>query len=322
MGLSSISVQETCATEVWKIRSNVAQADVYSVGGALHNLCFTLPDGRSVSPLAEADWQAAYLEKTGSGRARHLELLGGEWPCVPFGASGLDPAHHGFGTDNHWTLEQHDENRLSLSINYPKDHTITQLRRDITLPMGASHVEIMLAITAGRDAVVPIGVHPILRIPDTNAWSLVPGRHNNATTSIKPTNVNGTSVVPKREVCGSGDVALRHRQRANLWNNPGVFNDALIQLWNTDGHFELHDKQAGIATWLDWDPSDLPHCLLWFANPGLSLDGAQNGFRGLGVEPIHANFDGYEGTEIPPVGVALTAGKTWHTTYRIGCRGL
>jgi galactose mutarotase-like enzyme len=322
MGLSATSVQETCAAEVWKLRSNVAQADVYSVGGALHNLRFTLPDGRQVSPLAEADWQNAYLTKTGSGQARHLELLGGEWPCVPFGSSHLDPAHHGFGADHHWTFERQGENRLSLSITYPNGHAIKHLRRDIMLPMDENHVEIGLSVLANRDVVMPIGVHPIFKIPQTNAWSLAPGRHDKATTSAKPATVDGASVFPNHEICASGDVALRCGQSADLWRTPSVFTDALIQLWKTDGHFELHDRHEGTATWLDWNPNDLPHCLLWFANPGLSLDNASVGFRGLGVEPIHANFDGYEGTEISPAGVALTAGQPWQTTYRIGCRSL
>jgi galactose mutarotase-like enzyme len=322
MSLALTDQPDSTATQVWKIRSNVAQADVYSVGGALHNLRFSLPDGKQVSPLAEAPWQKNYLITAHSSHPRHIELLGGEWPCVPFGTTGFDPAHHGYGSNNPWQLEQHGDNHVSLSIAYPKGHTIKQLHREIKLPKDELHVEITLGITANQDAVIPIGVHPILNIPQTEKWALVPGCYKYATTSTKPSKAGGSQLVPDAKICDAGHVALRHGKSVDLWKTPSVIDDALIQLWYTDGQFALHDSVAGTTTWVNWNADDLPHCLLWFANPGLSLEKDSDGFRGLGIEPVHANFDGYEGHAMAPVGVKLSAEKTWQTTYQIGCHSL
>jgi galactose mutarotase-like enzyme len=310
------------ATEIWRIRSDVAHADVFSVGAALHNLKFQLPNGSSVFPLAEAHWQQRYLTQSGSGHPRHMELLGGEWPCVPFGSTGLDPSHHGFGADNPWRVVRRGDNHIALAIDYPEGHAIARLDREIRLPMGHHRVDITLGITSNRDVVVPVGVHPVLNIPKSRDWSLAPSRFERGTTSRKASRVGGVRMMAGNEFDAFGQVDLISGGTANLWHNPNEFTDALIQLWSTDGTIELHDHIGGVATRICWDPTDLPHCLLWFANPGLSIDGETAGFRGLGVEPIHSCFDGHEQSTSVPSGVTLTAGQTWHTSYRISCHAL
>lgn len=321
MGVLLAAKSET-ATKVWHLRSAVAQAEVFAIGGALHNLRFTLPCGTQTSPLAEAAWQGEYLSRTGSGQPRHIELLGGEWPCVPFGTTDLDPAHHGYGADNVWQVDEQGESHISLSIVYPKGHAIAGLYRRIVLSEEAPEVEITLGVTSARDCIVPIGVHPILKIPRSGNWTLVPGRYKTATTSPKPSHARTSQLLPDESICPNGHVGLQNGASANIWRAPQQIGDALIQIWNTDGFVELHDPAAGLATWVGWNADDLPHCLLWFANPGLSLREGDAGFRGLGVEPVHASFDGRGRGADDPIGVTLSAGQTWQTQYRIGCRSL
>lgn len=313
--------QNDSQMQVWRISSDVATAEVYADGGALHNLTFALPNGTPYSPLAEAPWQRDYLARGHTGaQPRHIELLGGEWPCVPFGTTQWDPAHHGFGTDHTWALEARTDNQICLSITYPKDHVVARVERKITLPMGRCAVELELTIHPRRTAVLPIGLHPILRIPEDAR--LTTETYDGVTTPPSRTGFASSTIAPDLSLKSLTNVPLLDGRTLNVAAAPKGLENELLQLWNTQGHIEMRDLGEGVSTHLEWDKSAFPHCLLWFANSDMSIGSTR--FRGIGIEPINSFFDSNDeahssAIDNPKAGLALTAGTIWSTTYRIAC---
>src|SRR6185295_11249436 len=55
---------------------------------------------------------------------------------------------------------------VELELDYPKDHDIARVTRRIGAVEGRARLEFELAIEARRAASYPIGLHPILRLPD------------------------------------------------------------------------------------------------------------------------------------------------------------
>jgi galactose mutarotase-like enzyme len=317
--------------EIWKIFSDVARADVFSIGGALHNLTFDLPSGKSYSPLAEAPWQSDYLlNAEASHRPKHLELLGGEWPCVPFGTTSLDPAHHGFGTDNPWTVDASSNNHIELSITYPEDHAIKRLQRKITLPMGETHVQIELNIVSRKTVFMPIGLHPIFRPPDQpNEWLLIPGQHDYATAAPPNAGRIESALKPGVTLPSLERVPLSGGGTTNVLRSPEQLKDALIQLWNCAGSFDLLNHAQGVSTRVHWDNTVFPHCLIWICNSTnlLAADGQK--FQGIGIEPVNSFFDindasgppdGWPDGKKTTTGIQLIADEPWSTRYQIACQ--
>lgn len=317
---------DSAALEIWKISSDVAKADVFSSGGSLHNLTFSLPDVEQYAPLAEAPWQSEFLNTVpASTHSRHIELLGGEWACVPFGTTAWDPAHHGFGTGESWTVQSKTDNQICLSIEYPEGHVIERVERKITLPMGKRSVEFVLTIFPRRSALIPIGLHPIFRIP--NSANLVPATYECAT--VDPANgARPNSVLrPNTEMQSLENAAFIDGRVADVLADPQALRNELIQLWNVDGHFEVQDFGEGVRTRLEWDQKALPHCLLWVSNPGMSFGSGDRPFMGIGIEPINSFYDkndsanshGRSSGTNEATGVRLVAGEKWSTNYRISC---
>jgi hypothetical protein len=96
----------------WTLMWEHGEATVQWLGGMLGPIRLDLGEGRSVSPLHVAPWDAA-ARWPGIVRA-----LRGEWPCLPFGTvhapNGMpegygsrrasDDWNHGYGSNNLWRL--------------------------------------------------------------------------------------------------------------------------------------------------------------------------------------------------------------------------
>lgn len=315
------SEKDTEILEVWRIFSDVAEAEVFSIGGALHNLEFQLNGGR-IKPLAEAPWQPDFLAGATSDHPRHIELLGGEWPCVPFGTTANDPEHHGFGTNNSWTLVAMSDNQICLSIEYPSGHVIERIERKITLPKGQTSVDFELTIHPRSSTKMPIGLHPIFRLPETlDKFRLVPAAYDCAMVVPKEGTPQNSVLKPGAFFQSLDSAELIDGQAVNILANMEVLRNELIQLWQVEGAFEIQDEVQGIRIRLDWDRVAFPHCLLWVSNPGMAIQSGGDPFRGIGIEPINSFFDMNDiaNPDSEPAGVQLTAGQPWTTNYRITC---
>ena len=114
---AAIACAAAVAGSNWRLTWDRGQADVFAIGGALHNLVFRLGNGCAVTPLAEAPWISELSIGADKSIPAHLRQLGGEWPCVPFGTTAIDLHHHGFGADNVWHVVESAADAITLAID-------------------------------------------------------------------------------------------------------------------------------------------------------------------------------------------------------------
>jgi hypothetical protein len=296
-------------------------AEVWALSGAIHHLEFWLPDGSAVAPLAEAPWQDDVATTRDGTIPAHLRFLGGEWPCVPFGKTEADPVVHGFGTDNCWTFEQSDDG-VALAIDYPDDRPIARLRRTVRGVPGEARVAFSLEVTARRDCVLPVGLHPILAPGGPGEAVRVEGAFSHGETfpvvfepgvsRLRPAaRFETTQLLP---LAGGGTIPFGDLLAATT--------EEAFQLFGTDGTLRIVYPRSGHAVRLDWDAGDYPTCLFWISTGGRTAKPWNGRFRGFGVEPLDARFAERNGEGAITGGRRFAAGERWTTRYAIGVEGL
>lgn len=299
-----------------RLRSAHAAAGVRSLSGALVALEFDL-GGRTVRPLAAPPWDRP-PELTGDKPpAPHLTVLGGEWPCVPFGRSTADPTKHGFGTDHHWRLDRADATSAALFIDYPREHPVARLERGIRLSEDAPRVDLSLTIHARRATTLPVGLHPILALPrSTGALRLRPAPHGRVRTAPAGLAPATSRLVADQDIGADGMALCQDGSRLCFWDQPGPQSEELILIRDCAGALRAENRAEQYHTSLTWDATALPHLLIWIANPGLARDPRLPGFRGLGAEPVASYFDR---TPEGDAGVAITPDHPLTIRYAIEC---
>ncbi len=299
-----------------QLRSARASAAVRGLSGALVALEFDL-GGRTVRPLADPPWDSPPDLTGDDPPAAHLTVLGGEWPCVPFGRSGADPVKHGFGTDHSWRLISADATTARLTIDYPGAHPVARLDRSIRLSEDAPRVDLSLTIHARRATTLPVGLHPILALPRApGALRLCPAPHGTILTAPAGLAPATSRLVADQEIGPDGLALSQDGSHICLWDQPGPESEDLVLIRNCGGALRVENRERGYALHLVWDAAALPHLLLWIANPGLARDPRLAGFRGLGTEPVAAYFDS---TPDGAGGVTLTPDHPLTICYAIEC---
>jgi hypothetical protein len=301
-----------------RLATATASAGVRGLSGALVDLEFDL-GGRPFRPLAAPPWGAP-PDFAADPPAVHLTVLGGEWPCVPFGKSVHDPVKHGHGTDSFWQLVASDNRSAHLAIDYPEAHAVAGLERTITLSDSLPRVDLTLTIHARRAARLPVGLHPILAFPATpGSLGITPAPHGAVTTARAARAPATSALAPDQEIAGDGMARLKDGGATCLWDQPGPSGEDLVFLRDCAGWVEAHDRDRGALTRIEWDATALPHLLLWIAGPGLSGEPRLKGFRGLGLEPVASYYDETpEGAE----GLDLTPAAPVTIRYSIECRSI
>ena len=297
--------------EIWPLDWSHGRAKVYATGAALHALAFDI-GGRGFAPLAEAPWQTDYITAPDPAMPRHLQLLGGEWPCVPFGTTRHDPAHQGFGTDDDWRLLARGADWLRLTIDYPEASPVRRLVRELRGVPGKPRLDISLRIDVRDDCILPVGLHPIFRLSDDLRLEAPGFEYGRSFPRIfEP----GRSVLP-------ANAAVEHDGRiddfGNLFETPAKGREELLQLFHCDGAMTLHYRSEAAKAHLRWDSAALPHCLLWVSNHGRDAAPWNGRFRGLGVEPVNSYFDINDaGPDTAAIGLTLRRDRPKDIRYSL-----
>lgn len=287
-----------------RLSSPHARLEVSPVAAMIADAEFVV-GGRRVRPLARAPWygDAAFADQPG-----HLRELGGDFVAVPFGSVGapeaLDPAWcgivpadaperpHGRGADEVWTVVEQHEDRVTLALEHPEDDPIRRLVRRIALRQGAAAVDLELELHVRRPVELPVGLHPILALPQhRGALDLAvpfaeghtyPGRVWPGRGVTRPAAMfHDLAAVPGP---GAHDADL---SRLPL---PAPVEDVVL-LAGVAGPVVARNAELEAAITLDWDRSVLPSVMLWISDRVLQEEPWLGRYRGLGVEPIAAAFD-------------------------------
>lgn len=292
-------------------------AEVWALSGAIHHLEFWLPDGSAVAPLAEAPWHDDDATTRDGAIPAHLRFLGGEWPCVPFGRTDADPVVHGFGTDNLWRFGEGGEG-VALSIDYPEDHPIARLRRTVRGVPGEARVEFTLAVTARRDCVLPVGLHPILALGTPGEAVRVEGAFSHGETFPVVFEPGVSRLRPAARFETPDLLPLAEGGTVSFGDLLKATTEEAFQMFGTDGTLRIVYPRSGHAVRLDWNAEDYPACLFWVSTGGRTAKPWNGRFRGFGVEPLNAHFVGKDGQGAIAGGRAFAAGETWTTRYFLG----
>jgi hypothetical protein len=292
-------------------------AEVRALSGAVHHLEFTLPDGRRVRPLAEAAWQGDAGIAGDETIPAHLRHLGGEWPCVPFGKTEADPVVHGFGTDNCWRFEDGEASSIRLTIDYPVDHPVERLGRIVSGVPGEARVEFSLAVTARRDCVLPVGLHPILALGAPEEELRIEGAYSHGETFpvVFEANVSRLAAGTRFDSMAALPLAAGGTMPFGCLLNETT--EEALQLFGTDGDLRIVYPESRHAVRLRWDAADFPACLFWVSTGGRTNKPWNGRFRGFGVEPLDAGFVDRGGDGAITGGRRFAAGETWTTRYSI-----
>lgn len=314
--------------------------EIDPVGAILSDAVLTL-DGRQIRPLFQNPWRNDPRKM--DVLTRHL---GGEWPCVPFGATappaGL-PADwscdssaaewhhhaHGFGAHSAWTLTQEDERKGSAVINYPQSSPIERLERSVCLS-SETEIQLGLNIVARQNTEIPVGLHPVLSLSDAKPRAAVISVKGRDTAWTFPIEVEpGRSYLKPDQ---------RGRSLSRLKSATGAIIDAcfipfptdsedLILLSCTDGCVSLLRHDLGYKVDVNWDHTELPSCLLWLSNRGRHYAPWDQRVCAVGIEPVAAAFDlglDHSRSSLNPLarnGIASTIqllkGEVWKTSYSI-----
>lgn len=316
---------------------------VEKLAGRIAELTFSLPGGINCHPFTPPHWLDADDAQSIPALLRRLR---GEWPCVPFGfdldrepfedwgGTSADDAidlPHGYASSSEWTVMHAETGSLALSVDYPADHPIARLERRIEPDQHAPAINITLTIEPRRDCRLPIGLHPMFRLPsepgsvelDAGANSVVmtfPGglTPNSHFRPNRLSRLDGLELDDGTTISGAA-VPLPYRAVE------------LAQVLRADGKAALRYLDEGYEVALTWEPTVFPSLLLWYSNHGNDTPPWSGRHRALGVEPICAAFDLGVGTSSRhnpistlgiPTAAQFRAGVRLKTQYRLAARAL
>ena len=281
------------------LRWDKGHARMVPVGAMLTDLNLQLPDGRMVAPLHKAPWLGEALP---DDVPPLLTGLQGEWPCVPFGSSPEgslagdwavsspppDPWPHGFAAHHAWQISSNGPSEAQAEILYPDGDPVHHLTRRVCGVAGSARVEIDLEIHMRRASTLPVGVHPVFRLPDrVGAARICPGRYERV--YCYPGDTGGRPAF-------SASGPFRFDTLTDLDFDPlnlpyASRSETLLLLSGTDGSFALENRAEQYRLTLDWDARAFPSLMLWISNGGRLAHPWSGRHRALGVEPICSAFD-------------------------------
>lgn len=298
------------------------RAEIWALSGAVHHLELDLPDGRAVRPLAEAPWHDDRTTTDDAAIPAHLRFLGGEWPCVPFGRTAVDPVVHGYGTDNAWEATQASRLAATVTIAYPPGHPVVRLTRTVNAVPGAPRLDFSLTAEARADCVLPVGLHPILALGQPGEEVRVEGGFTHGETFPVVFEKGVSRLAASTRFATPEALPLAGGNAVSFGNLLDETTEEAFQLFGVDGAIRVAYPKSGYAVRLEWNPADFPTLLFWVSTGGRTQQPWNGRFRGFGVEPLNARFEEAGGQGAIAGGRRFLAGEVWTTHYSIAVEPL
>lgn len=235
--------------------------------------------GATVEPLYEAPWLGRW-----SGDSL-LEHLRGDFACVPFGMPG-----HGYSANHAWRLVERADDAATLAIDYPAEHAVERVTRTLRCVGGA--LEFEDAIELRVEAALPLGLHPMFRLPGgVGAVSLeLPAAEAILTPPTKPE--PSSRLLPGQRFTDP-KAAPSTDGAADLTRLPweGNSEDLVLLADVAEGRVAVASSDERYRAVLEWETELLRHCLLWVSNRGRDFEPWDGRNLCLGVEPVTSAFD-------------------------------
>lgn len=302
--------------------------------GAMTTAVFEAGTDREFTPTYAAKWQ-------GFAEAPILDRLRGDFLCVPFGAApesaddlpeawrtghaGAGEWIHGLSANAAWIPIEVSEESAKLTLDYPAGSPIERVARTVTCTDGA--VEFEDSIRVRTDCRLPLGLHPILRLPEDEGAARIETPECDAYWAL-PLD-SGTTVLELGAVFE--DLATAPRADGttiDLSRLPlSVEVDEIILIAAPkEPRIALVNEVEGYRVTVEWDSTHLKNAMLWISNRGRKGEPWAGKNLCLGIEPITSAFDfgdGVSAAENPlteagyATAVDLLAGETYVIRHRI-----
>lgn len=288
-----------------ELKSPCARALVYRTAALFSNVGFRLPSGRWVEPFAKPPWP----DDCDPEVPGHLRRLGGEFFCLPFGGGGgtrdplpgwealaavpADSPMHGPAANADWDIVEARPDCAILALEYPETSPVRRVERETRLARDKPEAQVTLRIEARRPGRLPAAFHPILRLPDKPRELAIEASFSRGFTYPGVIEPDRMATEPGRRFQALAEVPRRHGGVVDLSLLPlGPPTEDVVLLAGMAGPIRAEFIDEGFALEIDWDREALPHCMLWIHDRGLDGKPWSGRYRGLGVEPLAAAFDG------------------------------
>lgn len=324
---------------------------VVRVGAMCAPATFKLSDGREVQPFAVAPWNDDGTEAFAE-LPTLLKRLRGEWPCIPFGMPeprsdlpsawtpkgeaevGLGEWLHGPGANLPWDVIKQGDGYVHLALEYPEAHPIATVERRIVGDPSRSRLTFDLIITPRRDCRLPIGVHPVLRLPENPGAARLILDGARAAHTYPVDAEPGVSQLPHaRRFNKLAKAEWADGEELDLTSHPlSRRTEEIVLVSVSVGRAQLENHEEQYLVSVEWDVSAFPCCNLWISNRGRGYYPWNNRFQALGIEPVLAPFD--LGVDVAANGAKplrdaevatfqqFRAGQRWSTSYSIEVKPL
>lgn len=304
-------IQSSPVRHVW----SHGEATMHPVAAAVEPVTFVLPSGKRVSPFHRAAWidEGRVLEPP------MMNILRGDWSCLPFGipypdasvftpewreavTAGQTPGAdvlgstfevpHGFGSNNTWTLIESPEG-ITATLAYPEESGIATVERRLRPVTGQAAVDIGFTATARRPVRTNYGFHPTFALPKDEGQAIlsVDGFEYGLVhpTDFEPGAAQGK---PGARFTSLEAVPLAAGGTRNFTRFPlAGDSEELLLLVGVSGVAELSLPGQGVRYRLSWDPAKLPQLILWVSNRGRKYAPWDGRNVCLGIEPVCSAFE-------------------------------
>lgn len=316
------------------------------LGAMLGPVEFDLGGGQRIQPFAIAPWSEDETDEH-AALPDLLKSLRGEWVCVPFGmpdppdglaadwlegpavTRGYGPHFHGYSSNALWQLSALNLDGIEVKLRYPDDHPVRDITRKVAGIAGAPRLDFELTVNMRSAAWLPIGLHPVFRLPETHASaSLAFGGEALVQSYPLQAEPGVSQIAPNQTDRSLANVLKLNRESIDLGRLPlDYVTEELVLVTKHGGEAVLTNHQEGYAVRLQWDPEAFESCLLWLSNRGRTAYPWNGRFQAIGIEPVTAPFD--LGTDVAqnrnnPLarrGISTAryfdAGEVWTTRYAI-----
>ena len=256
--------------------------------------------GKAIRPLYEAPWS----DFPDDPMLAHLK---GDFLCVPFGhapeslahfphgwselSPGETPQGHGYAANRAWDVEWARDESARFRLDYPADDPVEWVAREVTCTGDAVAITDEIAMRA--DARLPLGLHPMMQLPDrVGAARLTPPPCR--TIASYPVPSEDTSILkPSSRFLDLSAAPLSEGGTIDLTRLPlDAMTEELILLCDvTKPEASLDNLADGYRLTMSWDSALLKHCLLWVSNRGRSFAPWNSRNLCLGIEPVTSAFE-------------------------------
>ena len=291
----------------WTIDWKYGHCSIRASAAMLWDCEFRLPSGRCFEPFARAPWADA--PSLDPNLPAHIRHLGGEFVCVPFGIGGrpqellpawdseawrqVNPQPHGLSSDAPWNLVAADARQIALRLDYPRESDIDFLTRNVRADADAPALDFELAIHVRRPTRQPIGLHPILRMPDEPAELLIEAAFEFGMTypALCPPGISRVAMGQEFSRLDAVPGARGGYVDYTRLPKDGP-TEEMLMLCGVKSPIVATYPAEHAKLHLGWDTTILPSCLLWPSDHSITEPPWNGNFRGFGLEPIAALFDG------------------------------